>query len=157
MNWVLLTFAVVSPMSISITMAFTRREKSLNSIATMKSTLLNLYGAHSTWDWSKPDKASTTGRVACVDINWFEHADETLHIIYHLSNEITKFLTLPTNTRSRHKVTQNGRKEAREISKVSFEYYRLASCRLAQLTTKCEVLKRHGLPPNEAIRIRQVQ
>ena len=159
MNFVLLTFAVISPMSIVINMSFTRREQSLNSIATIKSTLLNLYGAYCTWDWKKPNQdTNSTGRIACKDItNWFvEYYDPTLSIIYNLSNDLVAFLQLPTNTRSRHKVTYRGIKEAKTIADISNLYYRQLNNYVSQLTTQCEILKKHGLPPNEAIRIRQV-
>ena len=158
MNFVLLTFAVISPMSIVINMSFTRREQSLTSIATIKSTLLNLYGAHCTWDWKKPNNLTGTGRIACKDItNWFvQYYDPTLYIIYNLSNDLVTILQLPTNTRSRHKVTSKGRKEAKTIADISNLYYRQLNNYVSQLTTQCEILKKHGLPPNEAIRIRQV-
>ena len=38
MNWVLLSFAVITPMSASIGMAFARREQALVHLAVLKST-----------------------------------------------------------------------------------------------------------------------
>jgi hypothetical protein len=51
LNWVLLSFAVVTPIASSIVMAFARRETALRSIGTVRATLLQLYVAHSIWDW----------------------------------------------------------------------------------------------------------
>jgi hypothetical protein len=154
MSWVLLTFAVVTPMSASIGMAFKRREDALGYLAVLKSTLMNLYGAHCSWDWPTPDKLETTGRNGCK-VDWLDHADQTLRSMWYLVQEMSRFLTLPNGTRARHRVTAAGRRQAEDIAQVSIPLFRSAMMRVAELTILCEVLKRNGLPPNEAIRIRQ--
>lgn len=156
MSWVLLTFAVVTPMSASIGMAFKRREDALGYLAVLKSTLMNLYGAHCSWDWPTPDKLETTGRNGCNNsIDWLDHADQSLRSMWYMVQEMTRFLTLPNATRARHRVTAAGRRQAEDIAYVSVPLFRSAMMRVAELTILCEVLKRNGLPPNEAIRIRQ--
>ena len=53
MNWVLLSFSVITPMSTSIGLAFKRREKALAQLCIFKTTLLAIYSAHIYWDWDK--------------------------------------------------------------------------------------------------------
>ena len=43
MDWVLLSFAVITPMSASIGMAVAQREQGLQHFAMVKTTLWNLY------------------------------------------------------------------------------------------------------------------
>ena len=153
MNWTLLSFAVITPMSASITMAFNRREQALNHLAVLKATLLNIYSAHACWDWGKPSKAPS-GRVLS-ELHWEEHADEILSTILKIMMELSRMLTLPTPTRARHRVTSAGKKESAEILAIMFKLNRSILVRMCRLTQLCEVLKKEGLPPNEATRIRQ--
>ena len=46
MNWVLLSFAVITPISYVIGMAFTRREAAVAHIAGLRATFLQLFTAH---------------------------------------------------------------------------------------------------------------
>lgn len=153
MNWVLLSFAVITPMSASIGMAFTRRDKALEHLAVIKSTLFNICSAHACWDWCKAGKAST-GRAGS-DLDWLEHMDNVLDASLKLCMELTRMLTLPCASRARHRVTPFGRKEALEIGAVLHKLNRSVLERMNTLTDLCEVFKKEGLPPNEATRIRQ--
>jgi hypothetical protein len=151
MNWVLLSFAVITPMSSSIGMAFKRREQALEHLAVIKSTLLNIYSAHACWDWAGPKKE---GRAAC-EIDWLDHNDHVLDAILRMCSDIARMLTLPSASRARHRVTAFGRIEAKQIESVLFKLHRSVLGRFTSLTDLCEVFKRQGLPPNEATRIRQ--
>lgn len=51
MSWTLLSFAIITPISAAVTMAFRRRELALTQIITVRSTLLCLYTSHCVWDW----------------------------------------------------------------------------------------------------------
>jgi hypothetical protein len=153
MNWTLLSFAVITPMSASITMAFNRREQALNHLAVVKATLLNIYSAHACWDWSKPSK-DPSGR-ALSERDWEAHADEVLHTILKVTTELSRMLTLPTATRARHTVTSAGKKQSAELLAMMFKLNRSILVRMCRLTQLCEVFKKEGLPPNEATRIRQ--
>ncbi|KAL7543316.1 hypothetical protein ACHAXR_012643 [Thalassiosira sp. AJA248-18] len=70
-NWngqlptVLLSFAVITPLSQSISMAFQRREAALKALAMYRSSVYNVYVAHSSWDWSVCSKGK--GRRGCVE------------------------------------------------------------------------------------------
>lgn len=64
MTWVLLSFAVITPISSTITMAFRRREAALVEIALLRATFSELFTAHALWDWDcKPGDSVNTGRT----------------------------------------------------------------------------------------------
>ena len=60
MNWVLLSFAVITPMSTSIGLAFTRREFALRLVSQVRSSLLSIYSANIYWDWDEVKYKKTT-------------------------------------------------------------------------------------------------
>jgi hypothetical protein len=151
MNWVLLSFAVITPMSRSIGMAFSRREMALSHLALIKSTLLNIYSAHACWDWANME--GKTGRDPNFD--WLEHCDNVLQASLHLCSDLTRLLTLPRFNRARHRVTSFGKREAQEVELVLSQLHLSIVERMATITDLCEVFKYQGLPPNEATRIRQ--
>ena len=64
MNWVLLSFAVITPIGAALTMAFSRREMALQQIAILHSTFLELYTSHAIWDWDfAPGNLLESGRT----------------------------------------------------------------------------------------------
>lgn len=71
-----------------------------------------------------------------------------------LSNELSRLLTLPNTSRARHKVSSRGREEAEKAQAVANSLGESIMKRLARLSALCEIVKREGLPPNEATRIR---
>lgn len=150
MNWVLLSFAVITPMSSSIGMAFSRREMALSHFAVMKSTFLHIYSAHACWDWAKAGKA---GRDP--DFDWLQHCDKIMQASLQVCSELTRLLTLPSFNRARHRVTKFGAREAKEVEDVVDQLHLSILERMASITDLCEVFKYQGLPPNEATRIRQ--
>jgi hypothetical protein len=152
MNWVLLSFAVITPLAAAVTMAFKRREQALFNIANMRTTSIELYAAHSVWDWGW--KPNGTGRELSA-VDWLEHSDKFLIQLFGICEDLTRWLTLPNQTRARHKVTAWGRNEAQETNVVSGKLYESIIVRFGHLADLCEILKQQGLPPNEATRIRQ--
>lgn len=96
MDWVLLGFAVITPLSLSVGIAFRRRERALIDIARFRSFAYQLFLAHCIWDWGEPPD----GRCAS-EIDWVEHADEVLNELVSIGDELCRFLTLPTASRSR--------------------------------------------------------
>jgi hypothetical protein len=154
MDWVLLSFAVVTPISASIGMAFTRRERALTEIASFKATVTNLVMAHASWDWCKGSNTKT-GRAASTDIDWLEHTDGVLLLTFRICSDLSRLLTLPTANRGRHRVCSWGLQQRLEIEKLSRKLRRNIQFDICLLSSECEVLKREGLPPNEATRVRQ--
>mmetsp|Transcript_47686 Transcript_47686/g.55751 ORF Transcript_47686/g.55751 Transcript_47686/m.55751 type:complete len:454 (-) Transcript_47686:69-1430(-) len=153
MSWTLLTFAVITPLTTSIGMAFKRRESALVQIADFKVTMANLLSAHVFWDWCKIG-SKPSGRAAC-NVDWLQHTDEVLYSMIRICCELTRLLTLPNANRARHHVLPYGRKQHEDVATVSRKLHRSILEDMAIITEKCEVLKFQGLPPNEATRIRQ--
>jgi hypothetical protein len=153
MNWVLLSFAVITPLAAAVTMAFKRREQALFNIANIRTTSIELYNAHAVWDWGKP---TGTGRDES-DVDWLEHSDKFIIQLIGICEDLTRWLTLPNVTRARHKVTVWGKNEARETTVVGSKLYESIIVRFGHLADLCEILKQEGLPPNEATRIRQYE
>ena len=153
MNWVLLSFIIVTPMSATISMAFRRRERALAQIARIRATFLELYAAHSVWDWKK--KGDKNSGKAASTVNWLEHADDVLAEFLGIGEEMALFLSLPNVTRARHRVMRSGRKEAAEVMEFGVDIYDSILERMGRVSLLCEILKEEGLPPNEATRIRQ--
>jgi hypothetical protein len=153
MSWIVLSFAIVTPLSISISMAFRRREWALREMASMKGTIINIYSSHARWDWNKFTDPNNTGK-ALSSVDWEKHSDECLELIMSICTDLTRMLTLPSNSRARHRVTTAGRKESAEISDIMFKLHRSILIQIGRLTLLTEVLKLEGLPPNEATRIR---
>jgi hypothetical protein len=153
MDWVLLSFAVITPLSAAIRMSFSRRDQALVQIANFKATMIHLYSSHACWDW--PQKGQKpTGRDAS-EVEWLKHCDEVLLTMCQICSELTRLLTLPTANRGRHRVIPYGRTQRAEIATVARKLRRSILSDMSFLTDKCEVLKREGLPPNEATRVRQ--
>lgn len=158
MSWTLLTFAVVTPLSASVGMAFNRREKALVYLKTIRSSMINMYLAHVSWDWPKRGQPES-GREACTDAkekeDWVAYGDEVLSGLLGLIEELRMMLLLPTSSRARHKVLPKGIEEAQDIHEVSERIHKSLVGRMAALSAQCEYLKLQGLPGNEASRIRQ--
>jgi hypothetical protein len=155
LNLILLTFAVVTPIMAIVSLAFKRRDEALYAVSDLRSTLQQLYMSHALWDWGfTPGNVDESGRTRS-SVDWLEHSDKALSEIFRLAHDLSRFLTLPNSTRARHRVTYFGRKEAARTNRVGFELYDSSLVHLGKLSALCEVLKREGLPPNEATRVRQ--
>lgn len=61
----------------------------------------------------------------------------------------SSLLTLPSDTRARHKVTTSGREEAAQIHVIHEHLLESITIRMGHMAELCELLKREGLPPNE--------
>lgn len=162
MSWTLLTFAVVTPLSASVGMAFNRREKALTFLKTIRSSMINMYIAHVSWDWPKRGQPES-GRKECTvigsdakeKVDWVAYGDEVLNGLLGLIEELRMMLLLPTSSRARHKVLPKGIQEAQDIHEVSERIHKSLVRRMVTLSAQCEYLKLQGLPGNEASRIRQ--
>ena len=155
MTFTLLSFAVVSPITATIRMGFKRREDALYSIADFRVTLMQIYSSHATWGWGWKDKSATDTGRSRSSVDWLAHSDLLCTEIFRLAHDLTRFLTLPNSTRARHKTTPFGVKEANRTNAVGKKLYESVIIRIGKISDLCEILKREGLPPNEATRIRQ--
>lgn len=112
MDWFLVGFAIVGPMSASLTISFNRRESALLRLSQFRSYANHIYLAHALWDWNEG-----TGRASST-VDWIEHTDKVMAQLIGIGDELSRFLRLPTSTRSRHRMTKAGRNEASRIMTV---------------------------------------
>lgn len=92
MDFILLAFAVTSPIAAAIGMAYQRRERALIAISDFRSFSYHLFCAHAFWDW-------TPGGRAATDVNWLEHCDAVMAQLIGIGDELARFLSLPTTSR----------------------------------------------------------
>ncbi|KAL7500656.1 hypothetical protein ACHAWT_009888 [Skeletonema menzelii] len=152
MDWVILGFAVVTPLSLSVNISFRRRERALIEISKFRSFAFQLLLSHAVWDWDKGGKASVPG------IDWVAHTDEVLTELIAVGDELCRFLTLPSTSRSRHRMTKSGRREAARTAEVAYMLYEsLYTQRMTRLALLSEKVKLAGLGASEASRIRQYE
>lgn len=115
MDWIIVAFAVVNPMTTSLSMAFRRREQALYEISRIRSFSFQIYTAHALWDWDPPGRAA-------ANVDWLVHCDKVLAQLIGIGDELCRFLSLPTSSRSRHRMTRSGQKEAARIVKVKLVF-----------------------------------
>jgi hypothetical protein len=65
MDFILLAFAVVSPLTVALGMTFDRRERALIAIGSFRAWSYHLYSAHCLWDWNE-----NGGRKHAAAIYW---------------------------------------------------------------------------------------
>lgn len=140
-------------MTAALTMAFARRERALMWTADFRCWSYHLYLAHSLWDW-EDDKG---GRVG-ADVDWLEHCDAVMAQLIGIGDELSRFLSLPTTSRGRHRHTKQGRREAARTIEVAYHLLdSMATQRLTRLVLYSERLKKIGLPSGEVSRLRQYE
>ena len=133
-------------------MAFTRRETALGFIADTRSFAHHVYLAHCLWDW--PENG---GRAGC-NLDLREHCDAVMAQLVGIGDELSRFLTLPTTSRSRHRMTKQGRDEAAKTIKVAYRLLdSMVTQRMTRLSMYAERLKAVGLSAGEVSRIRQYE
>jgi multidrug transporter EmrE-like cation transporter len=153
MDFVLLAFAVTMPLSTSFGMAFARRERALFSMADFRSCSHHVFLAHCLWDWNDGKE----GRVG-ADADWIEHCDAVLAQLVGIGDELSRFLTLPTTSRGRHRMTRAGRREAAATIEVAYDLLEsMTTQRITRLLLYSERLKKLGLNGGEASRLRQYE
>mmetsp|Transcript_28043 Transcript_28043/g.82456 ORF Transcript_28043/g.82456 Transcript_28043/m.82456 type:complete len:614 (-) Transcript_28043:1808-3649(-) len=157
MDWVLLGFAVVLPLSATVRFAFARREGALRAISEFKSNALHIYMAHASWDWDR-EGAEGKGRMSSTGApeRWLRHADVVFEELIGVGDELFRYLTLPTSSQGRHRALRSGRREAAVTAEASYLMFdSLLAIRVSRLSRKADDLKRAGLAATEASRIRQ--
>ncbi|KAL3911149.1 MAG: hypothetical protein SGILL_007397, partial [Bacillariaceae sp.] len=151
MDYVILAFAVTSPLASAIGMAYSRREAALVDIADFRSFASQLYIAHSLWDWDE------NGGRAQSNVDLRAHSDAVLAQIVGIGDELSRYLTLPTTSRSIHRMTRTGKRQAAATVEVAYRLLESMSHRVTRLSVYGERIKAAGLPSGEVSRIRQYE
>jgi len=151
MDYVILAFAVTSPIAAAIAMAYARRERALVYISDFRSFASQIYIAHSLWDWSED------GGREQSDLDLRAHSDAVMAQIVGIGDELARFLTLPTTSRSIHRMTKQGKREAAQTVEVAYLLLESMTRRFTRLAVYGERIKAAGLPSGEVSRIRQYE
>jgi len=116
--------------------------------------LCRIYLCHAIWDWN-----SGKGRSEAMDAEkWLQHTDEILEQLVGIGDELCRFLTLPTSSRSYHRMLKSGRKKAAGIVEVAYRLLdSLYTQRIIKLSLQTEKVKSFGLSGTEVSRIRQYE
>jgi hypothetical protein len=158
MDFVLLAFTLTAPISSSLGLAFQRRERALIAIADFRSWSYHLYLAHSLWDWTDEKGGRFHAEIDGVLVDWVEHCDAVMAQLIGIGDELSRFLSLPTTSRSRHRMTKQGRKEAARTIEVAYHLLEsMSTQRMTRLVMYSERLKKIGLPATEVSRLRQYE
>ena len=146
--------------------------------------MYHLYMAQASWDWSECHKKK--GRRGCVEniedlksvseengedigttaggdansqkqsIDWLDHADTLLCQLIHLTDALSSYLALPISSRTHHRATKLGDKEAKVLAFTGRQIFALNTAgRIFMISQLTEACKYRGMPGNEASRIRQ--
>jgi hypothetical protein len=154
MDWIVLGFAVVTPLTVTITLAFQRRERALIEIARVKSFCFQIYLGHTIWDW----ESGNGRRKAMNQDEWIKHTDQVLEHLVGIGDELTRFLTLPTSSKSYHRMLKSGRRKAANIVEVAYKLLdSLYTQRMVQISILTEKLKAMGVSATEISRMRQYE
>lgn len=155
-DFILLGFAVITPITVSIGLAFRRREQALYEIRRIRSCCFQIYTSHGIWDWAGSNLESS-GRVE-AGINWLQHTDLVLEQLIGIGDELSRFLTLPTSSQSHHRMLSSGMREATAIFEVAYRLFdSLYTQRITQLSLLNEKFKSLGLSGSEVSRMRQYE
>lgn len=150
MDFALLGFAVILPLSAIVRFAFVRRDAALSSLMDIKSNSMHIYLAHATWDWD-----DGKGRAKSKK-DFLKHSDNALEQLISIADELCRYLTLPTSSHARHKELGKGREEAAITMKAMYLLFdSIVSTRMSRLTVMVEQLRAEGLAATECSRIRQ--
>jgi hypothetical protein len=152
MHFILVSFAVAVPISVTLRVAFDRREKALTAIANARSCTLHMYMAHALWDWK------SDGRQETKDFDFVQHCDEVLRHLIGIGDAMTRFLTLPTFSLPRHRVLRSGRTQAAQTIRVAYQLLDSVLLQhMTRLAVLAERLKALGLSGSEVSRLRQYE
>lgn len=149
MDWIVLGFAVITPLTVTIKLTFTRRERALYEISRIRSFCFQLYSAHTIWDWPGRDEKISKQEL-------LKHSDKVLEQLIGIGDELSRFLTLPTSSRSYHRMLKGGRVKAATIMEVAYRLMdSLYTQRMLKISKLNEDLKTKGLSATECSRLRQ--
>eukprot|EP00041_Stephanoeca_diplocostata_P003537 m.35573 g.35573 ORF g.35573 m.35573 type:complete len:336 (+) comp14417_c0_seq16:149-1156(+) len=149
LSWTVVSFAVVFPLTMSLNEAFARRERGLEELSRLKSSMLSQYLAHKYWDWTGGDLKK--GRDARLRLG---HTEDARKLFLQLLQLIRLQLQSPIVSRARHQFTKTGGEKQSNVLSVVRDLQRAVQSHLEMIQLLSEELKFAGMPGNEASRIR---
>lgn len=150
LDFSILSFAVVFPLTFLVQQSFARREQALVALADFRALTKNVVQAMLTWNFPASDK-SYTGRLGLPDNFSRQVRDDGKELLFLIHEMLigptvgkARFFLFPKNKKKRNSVLQHQERVAQRINEV-FEH----------LYMHVESMKATGLPANEASRINQ--
>ena len=110
MNYSLITFGIIFPLTMSIQQAFTRRETALRSLVMFRSYAISVYSAHRCWDWPA-NGATVGGREGLPD----DHCDNVRSLLTDIFKSVEAYCLLPRGGHARYYYTICGHHEFKEL------------------------------------------
>ncbi|TMW56368.1 hypothetical protein Poli38472_006378 [Pythium oligandrum] len=144
-SWMIVSFAIVSPLIMQIKQSFSRRELALQFIGEARALFVNIFMANAIWNWGDNGRAKLPP----------DYTAKTKELLHRLVNDTATLLLLPTVTRGRHRFTATGRQIALGFAEHTQRLQLQVVDTFRQLHQQVEVMKSAGLPANEASRINQ--
>lgn len=151
MNWTVLTFAVVFPLTFTLNEAFRRREVALADLAILRATLVSVMTAHRDWDWAHDADTLSGGRARLP----LGHEAAVRTVLMNLSTAMADILLSPNVGHARHLLTSRGAAKRLQVQAFKASRHALIGDAWARLSAAGEELKAAGLPGSESSRLRQ--
>jgi len=153
LDWMVISLAVIFPITGGIGMGFKRRERALAEFGTMFGNLRAVWGAAHTWTVEDKSQDSQSWTPLILLITSDHNKDDMKLLFDEFWGSLVAYLNVP---RARaHHVFACGAAENRELEQAS-SYWRLSTenciCRMVRMV---QHLKSRGLAPGEAHRLDQ--
>ncbi|CAK9007331.1 Uncharacterized protein SCF082_LOCUS9411 [Durusdinium trenchii] len=151
LDFSILAFAVVFPLTFLMQQAYTRREGALTALATLRAVLIHISMSTLMWDFAEINTKRWKGRETLpknFNTRVRDAHCELLHLLYH-------FLSLPTVSKARNQVFPVHKERLRKVHDLQNSLSQQFAVNFREMYDLVEVLKAHGLPGNEAARINQ--
>ena len=150
MNYSLITFGIIFPLTMSIQQAFTRRETALRSLVMFRSYAISVYSAHRCWDWPA-NGATVGGREGLPD----DHCENVRSLLTDIFKSVEAYCLLPRGGHARYYYTICGHHEFKELEVALTTQTKRVLRGITRLFKATEVMKVHGFPSGEASRLNQ--
>lgn len=171
LTWTALSFILVFPLQSAIKDAYSRRETAVAALADFRATIINIFMAHATWDWTSTDawygrfednipkdKGGKGVKKGCFKDTPLaaDHAARVHYILVRMLEGLQELLLIQRHGRARHALFvwdhRMGR-EARMISLTERTARKSVLTLINRLHRACDAMKAAGLPPAEAARL----
>lgn len=152
MNYGMISFGIVFPISGSISSAFARRERALCAMLAMFGYSASFYNGHVNWDWpSRKSGELTGGRKSLPEA----HVESVHRLLDSLLLALQSYLLTPRGGHARFYYTPCGVREANALQGAMDHQAGRVERAFSRLTMATEQLKAYGLSGSEASRLHQ--
>jgi len=148
----LLSVAIIFPLTFQMNETFIRRDLALGYLADFKALICNITAGCCIWDFPNPITKESYGGRSNLPRDFYL---DTRDICLAMCKELHLLLSLPVTTTGRFHVFAYHARKHRRMGEYAAEHASQVSCLTRLLMRQVEILKKHGMPSNEASRINQ--